>query len=73
MNIDYRSIAIFLYLKGVSHRDIQYEIDSVFGPGSYSYSAITKATRGLSFPSPQVVHKKNEEKIVHQEKIEIIK
>ena len=73
MNVDFRSIAIFLHNKGLKPLEIQYEIDSVFGEGSYSYGAITQAIRALSFTSSQSDKGKNKENFVHQQRIENIR
>ena len=68
MNIDYRSIVIFLHKKGFNPNQIKYEIDSVFGPDSYSYSSITQTIRNLSFSTTFYDHEKNEEKLIHDER-----
>ena len=73
MNIDYRSIAIYLDRKGLKPKEIQYEIDSVFGPNSYSYAAITRSIRMTSFSPSQSPYQKNEEKFVHEQKMELIR
>ena len=73
MNIDFRSIAIYLYRKGRKPQEIQMKINSVFGEKSYSYQAITKSIRETSFTSSQHSIPKNDENYVHQQRIEIIK
>ena len=49
MNLDYRTIVIYLHKKGYNPNEIQNEIDEVFGPHLYSYLAITYTLRKLSF------------------------
>ena len=49
------------------------KINSVFGENSYSYQAITKSIREISFTSSQHSIPKNDENYVHQQRIEIIK
>ena len=73
MKFSFRPIAIYLHKKGLNPVQIQYEIDSVFGAGSYSYSAITKSILTLSFRSSETNNETTEEKIIHEEKIELIK
>ena len=72
MNIDYRSIVIFLHKKGIHPIEIKYQIDSVFGRNSYSYSAITHTIRNLSFFTNFNDHEKNEEKNINEERIKLI-
>ena len=73
MNIDFRSIAIFLYFEGAKPEEIKRRIDLVFGPDSYSYSAITKSIRMLSFGPIQDDNENVEEKLIHEEKMNCIK
>ena len=49
MNIDYRSIAIFLHFKGLSATKIKEEIDKVFPENNFSYQQITYSIRQLAF------------------------
>ena len=73
MNIDFRSIVIYLHKKGLTPYEIQSEIDSVFGENSYSYQAITKTIRATSFTPSQNGNEKFEDKFLHQQRIQIIK
>ena len=73
MNIDYESIVIYLDRKGLKPKEIQNEINVVFGESSYSYSSITRTLRKISFRPFQSPYSKNEEKFDHEQKIELIK
>ena len=73
MDVDFRSIAIFLHKKGLKSYEIQYEIDSVFGEGSYSYGAITQSISTLSFTSSQSDKGKIQENFIHKQRIENIR
>ena len=72
MNVDFKSITIFLHEKGLKPHEIQSEIDSVFGKNSYSYQAITKTLRKISFTPSQPDNEKIDENFVYQQKISII-
>ena len=73
MNIDFKSIVIYLHHKGYKIKSIKDEIDSVFGENSYSCSAISKSIRSLSFSPVKDDHINEEEKYVHDQRIEVIK
>ena len=72
MNIDFRSIVYFLHRKGLTGKQIQFEIDSVLGANSYSYSAITKSLRELSFYGPKENTIKKEQQYVREERFDAI-
>ena len=70
MNIDYESIVIYLDRKGLKPKEIQNEINVVFGESSYSYSSITRTLRKKWFRPFQSPCSK---KFDHEQKIELIK
>ena len=73
MEIDFKSIALYLHLKGLSSKEIKEEIDDVFPKNPYSYQQITYAIRSLAFSSPKANIKKKSEKFVYQQRMELIK
>ena len=73
MNIDYRSIAIFLHYKGLNATQIKDEIWSVFGPNCYSYGAITKAIRLNKINGSEEQVQEEEENFEMEQKITCIK
>ena len=73
MEIDFKSIALYLHLKGLSYKEIKEEIDDIFPNNSYSYQQITYAGRLLTLSSPKANIKKKSEKFVYQQRMELIK
>ena len=73
INIDYRSIAIYLHFKGLSAKDIKDEINEVFPQNDFSYQQITYCIRQLAFTHDKEMVRKKETGDTQKQRTELIK
>ena len=73
MKVCFKSIALYLYKKGLSGKDIKEEIDEVFPDNKYSHQQITYFIRSLSWTAINMDSKQKDLSVVKKQRINLIK